>query len=108
MRMDKAREEAAIRNSDLTMRSGGQSWPILRLWDKGFALASSNLPTLRGFVDIHEGDAHLCQALIVASELVGQEVHCTFKRMTAIRDTAPLDFEAQQTPARLRLTHQKA
>lgn len=105
-RMDEAHGQKAVFASTLSMSAGGQRWPILRMWDTGFALAQADLPSLRGFVDIHDGEAHVFQALIVASEIVGPEVHCTFKRMTAIRSAAPLDFEAAYTPIELRLTRQ--
>ena len=93
--LDEARSASRRKAVRHRLVAENASWPILRLWDTGFALTQDDAPKLRGFVDIYEGDAHLFQCLIVASEMSGSEMHCTFKRMTAIRSTAPLDFETR-------------
>jgi hypothetical protein len=47
---------------------------------------------LRGLVDVYDGSRHVFQCLIMASsEENGQRVY-EFKRSTAVRDTAPLDY----------------
>lgn len=94
--LDAARQAKAKRKSKHRLVADNTSWPILRMWDSGFALAQEDAPKLRGFVDIYDADAHLFQCLIVASEVSGSEVHCTFKRITAIRTKAALDFEAPE------------
>ncbi len=85
-------------DAELSMSLADRKWPILRMWDGGFAVSKENLPPLRGFVDIYDGNEHAFHCLIVASEIVGQEVHCGFKRMTPFRTKAPLDFVTQDAP----------
>ena len=49
-------------------------------------------PHLRGLVEIHDGARHLRSALIVATEATGTTMRYVFKRSTAVRATAPLDY----------------
>ena len=101
--LDAARQRKKVKASRLRLVTAQQNWPILRMWDTGIAVALEEAPQgLRGFVDIYEGDEHLFQCLIVANEAAGPEVHFAFKRMTAIRSGAPLDFaKAEDAPAAL-------
>ena len=88
----KARAKGQRKKARLAVHVGETAYPVEKIWETGFSVDADKVPALRGFVDIYEGDAHLFQCLIVASEMSGSEMHCTFKRMTAIRSTAPLDF----------------
>lgn len=65
---------------------------IQRMWDNGCVLAYEDTPQLRGYVDIYDGDRHMFQCLIVAAEHDGDRVRCTFKRLTAVRMSAPVDY----------------
>ena len=87
-----ARKQALRRKSRLRLHAGGDIFPILRFWDTGFALDIEDAPRLRGFVDVYDGEHHLYQCLIVASEENGGTMIYEFKRSTAAVDKAPLDF----------------
>lgn len=87
-----AQDRAARRAQRLRVRAGDASYPILRSWPGGFSLAAEATPPLRGLVEIHAGERHLYQALIVASRLENREVVFEYKRSTAVADAAPADF----------------
>lgn len=87
-----AGRRAARRRSRLRIRVGGQEFPVLRLWDDGFALAREHGHGLRGLVDLYDGSRHLSQCLIVASAEEGDTVRCEYKRSTAAADRAPRDY----------------
>ncbi|MCC6305171.1 MAG: hypothetical protein IT545_08250 [Rhodobacteraceae bacterium] len=84
------------RKARFRIRVGGQEFPVLRLWDKGFALSREHGAGLRGLVDLFEGGRHLSQCLIVASAEDGDTVRCEFKRSTAATDRAPRDFAPEE------------
>jgi hypothetical protein len=87
-----ARNREAARKSRLRVQVGEAVFPVLRFWHDGFALDATTTPKLRGLVDVYDGGRHVFQCLIVASaEEHGQLVY-EFKRSTAVRDTAPLDY----------------
>jgi hypothetical protein len=87
-----ARNREAARKSRLRVQVGEAVFPVLRFWHDGFALNATTTPKLRGLVDVYDGGRHVFQCLIVASaEEHGQLVY-EFKRSTAVRDTAPLDY----------------
>lgn len=67
-------------------------FPLLRLWDGGFAVDSARTPRLRGLVDVYDGPRHLSQCLIVAAAIEGDQTIYEFKRETAAADRAPLDY----------------
>ena len=91
--IDAARKVALRAAARLRVRAGDdRTYPILRIWDTGFALDAQEAPALRGLVDIYDGARHLQQCLIVASVEEGGEVVCDFKRATAAHDHAPRDF----------------
>ena len=90
--LKRAQERDFKRKNRLRVHSGDETFPILRLWDNGFALASEAPPHLRGLVDIYDGARHLYQCLVVCSEIEGGERVFEFKRQTAIREEAPVDF----------------
>ncbi len=87
-----ARNRNSARKSRLRIQIGEAAFPILRFWHDGFALEAALAPKLRGLVDVYDGSRHVFQCLIMASsEENGQRVY-EFKRNTAVRDTAPLDY----------------
>lgn len=99
-----ARKREARKRSRLRVHVGDAIYPVLRLWDGGFALDAESDPQLRGLVDIYDGSRHLYQALIVASaeDANAAEVVCDFKRATAAVDKPPVDFEiAEDAPVGL-------
>lgn len=90
--LEKARKTALRKKNRLRVHAGGDIYPVLRFWERGFALDAEDAPHLRGLVDIYDGGRHLYQALIVASSEENGERHFEFKRSTAASDRAPLDF----------------
>lgn len=91
--LEAARRDALRKSSRLRIMDGERMYPILRLWERGFALEAEDAPHLRGLVDIFDGGRHLYQCLIIASDEENGEMHYEFKRNTAAADKAPLDFE---------------
>lgn len=79
----------------------GDDWyPISAYDDDGFEVALEVAPKLRGLVEIHEGARLLRSVLIVAMAPTGTAMRYAFKRATAARDTAPLDYERRsEAPA---------
>ncbi len=88
-----ARKQAMRKSSRLRVHVGDEKYPIMRLWDEGFALDLEDAPHLRGLVDVYDSAKHLMQCLIVASAEEAGEVIYEFKRATVANDTAPLDYE---------------
>ena len=91
--LDQARKDALRTASRLRIETGGTVYPVLRMWKTGFAMDGENAPVLRGFVDLYDGAIHLFQCLVVASEEEAGEMRYEFKRLTAVSDSAALDFE---------------
>ena len=90
--LEAARKADMKKKSRLRVQVGDEYYPVLRLWQTGFALDLENAPKLRGLVDLYNGGVHLYQCLIVASDELGSEMVFEFKRNTAAVDKAPLDF----------------
>ena len=82
----------AKRRSRLRLRVGDVEHPILRLWVDGMALDAGLVGHLRGLVDVFDGARHVLQCLIVASEVEGGELVCSFKRATAVTEKPALDY----------------
>ena len=62
------------------------------LTKNGFCFEAEMAPTIRGLVDLYDGDKHLKQCLIVASKEENGIVHFDYKRDTATQTSAPKDF----------------
>lgn len=79
----------------------GDTWfPIRSYDDTGFQVALDIAPKLRGLVEIHDGVNMVRTVLIVAADPSGDMMHYEFKRATAARQTAPLDYVREgPTPA---------
>ena len=90
--LELARKRERARKSRLRVQLGEAVFPILRLWDEGFALDADRAPRLRGLVDVYDGSRHVWQCLIVASSIEEGELICEFKRITPVEDRAALDF----------------
>jgi hypothetical protein len=76
------------------VRDARSKWPILRMWNDGFAVAAEEEPRLRGLVHICSEDRAIFQGLVVAVEAVNEEIHFEFKRLSLVQDTAPTDIVA--------------
>lgn len=94
--LELARKQARRQKSRMRVRVGDQDFTILKYWETGFALDREDAPGLRGLVDLYEGGRHLSQCLIVASEEEGDQMLYEFKRATAARDQAPLDYSRDE------------
>lgn len=104
--LELARKAALKRRARLRVQVGDRTYPVLRLWDNGFALDHSDADHLRGLVDIYDGTRHLYQALIVASQDDGHEFTFDFKRSTPATDRPALDYErADDAPVALLPRH---
>lgn len=91
--LDAARKKDLRRRARLRVQVGDAVFPVLRFWDNGFALDADLSPgQLRGLVDVYDGARHVFQCLIVASSIENGELVCDFKRATAVKDRAALDF----------------
>mgnify|MGYP006910658232 CR=1 FL=1 len=90
--LDAARKLTGRAKARFRIEEDGHSYPVLRLWDAGFAIEAQGAPKLRGLVDLYDGGRQMMQCLIVASEEVNGEMRYEFKRSTAAMDRAPLDF----------------
>jgi hypothetical protein len=76
----------------LRLHIDGATFPILRIWDDGFAVAAALLPRLRGAVEIRDGRRRVWTCLIVATEIEAGELRCSFKRLSPAQDAAPADY----------------
>lgn len=85
------------RKSRFRVKAGDETYPILKIWHDGFALELGAAPALRGLVDIFDGARHMSQCLIVASSEDRGMMHYEFKRNTATKRRAALDFVADDT-----------
>lgn len=90
--LDAARMRDQKRRSRMRVQLGEDVFPILKLWDDGFALNADRAPHLRGLVDVFDGSRHICQCLIVASSVENGQLICEFKRSTNVTDGPALDF----------------
>ena len=87
-----ARKFAAKKKSRLRVHVGDEVFPVLRVWDMGFALDAEDAPHMRGLVDLYDGARHTAQCLIIASDEEAGEIRYEYKRTTAAHKRAPLDF----------------
>lgn len=81
-----------MRGRTLHLHLGDQIFPILRMWDDGFAIDAARLPQLRGAVEIRDGTRRVWTCLIVAAAVEGGELVCAFKRLSPAQDSAPADY----------------
>lgn len=90
--LDAARSRSQRRRSKLCVHVNDAVFPVLRLWETGFAVDAHRVPTLRGLVDIYDGPRQIRQCLIVASENDGNEMTYDFKRATDVSDRPVRDY----------------
>ncbi len=91
--LEAARAAERRRKSRLRLTAGGKTYPVLRMWETGFAMDAEEAPALRGFVDLFDGSRHIAQCLIVASQDEAGERSFEFKLHVPADATAPVDFE---------------
>ncbi|MEB8387921.1 hypothetical protein OO012_11825 [Rhodobacteraceae bacterium KMM 6894] len=91
--LDRARKSALRRSHRLMVEVDGNTYPVLRAWDGGFAVEAQTAPHLRGLVDLYDGGRYLSQCLIVTSSEDNGEWCFEYKRMTDASGSQPLDFE---------------
>ncbi len=86
------RRRDRLRGRSLRLHLGDAIFPIRRLWDDGLAIDAARLTRLRGRVEIREGNRRVWTCLIVAAEIEGDELVCSFKRLSPAQDSAPADY----------------
>lgn len=91
-----AQKLARRRRATRVVHVGDEAFAILEMNEEGFSVDAEDAPRLRGLIDIYDGPRHLYQALIVASEQVGDLMCYEFKRNTAALTRAPVDFETPE------------
>lgn len=91
-----ARKMAQRKASRLRVEVDGHSYKVLRRWENGFAVDAEMVPQLRGSVELFEGATFLASCLIIAAAEEDGEMQYEFKRATAARDRAPLDFQQEE------------
>ncbi len=97
-----AREKAKIESDRLRLLAGNRVFPVVRIWETGFAIKAEDAPRLRGSVDLFDGERHLYQCLVVASEDTDGERLFEFKRCVDADREAPVDFvRREDAPAAL-------
>ncbi|PIE13628.1 MAG: hypothetical protein CSA70_05030 [Rhodobacterales bacterium] len=106
--LEAARKQALRRSNRLRIRVGDDIFPVLKLWEGGFALDAGNAPYLRGLVDLYDGARHKMQCLVIASDREGDEMRYDFKRATPALDSAPLDFVREEDAPVASITRQSA
>ncbi|MCR9150910.1 MAG: hypothetical protein NXH83_12095 [Rhodobacteraceae bacterium] len=94
--LEEARKRDLRRRARWRVMAGDDVYPILRMWDEGFALDAEEVSQLRGLVDVYDGARHVSQCLIIASDVSEGELICTMKRATHAIDAAPVDFERDE------------
>lgn len=98
--LEAARRRDQRRRSRLHVQLGDAVFPVLRMWDRGFALDAARVSRLRGLVDLYDGPRHIGQCLIVATIEENGELICEFKHATVSQDRPALDFwQGENLPA---------
>jgi hypothetical protein len=90
--LGRPRRRDRLRGRRLRLHLGDAVFPIRRLWDDGFAIDAARLTRLRGRVEIREGQRRVWTCLIVAAAIEGDELVCSFKRLSPAQDSAPADY----------------
>ena len=103
--LEEARIAGLRKASRLRVMAGDDVYPVLGRWQGGFSIEAAGAPHLRGLVDLYDGAVHLCQCLIVASEIKGGEMRFEFKRNTPTETSAALDFYREPDAPVARLTY---
>lgn len=92
--LERARRQNEKRTGGTLRVQVGDAWyPILSYDRTGFEVALDVAPKLRGLVEIHDGPRHVRSVLIVATEAMDGAMRYSFKRTTAARMRAPVDYE---------------
>ena len=80
--LKEARQKQTSRKSRFCIHVSGEVFPIIRLMDDGFEVASEKTPHLRGLVDVFDGPSHLWQCLIVRADKGEVVTRYEYKRQT--------------------------
>lgn len=85
---------APQRAAHLCVEASGVYYPVLRQWASGFAVVASDVPALRGVVNLYDGADHLHQCLITGMEVAQGEAIFTVKRSTGYDYSAAAEIDA--------------
>lgn len=81
------------RSAHLRVKVGDESYPVLRRWASGFAMAADQGPAVAGIVDLYDGPQHLYQCLVIRHETRDAEHVFTVKRADAVHYAAVSGME---------------
>ncbi|MEM8825163.1 MAG: hypothetical protein AAGF30_16265, partial [Pseudomonadota bacterium] len=91
--LERAREQDRRKTGGKLRVQVGDTWYPIRSFDQsGFEVGIDDAPKLRGLVEIHDGARMLRQALIIAGASTDDVMRYEFKRATASRSAAPVDY----------------
>lgn len=94
--LERARKAAEKRRSRLRVASGDDEYPILRIWEGGFAVADADAAHLRGTVEVRDGARVLHECLVICATREGGEVTYEVKRLQRADGEQPVDFERDE------------
>lgn len=78
--------------SRFSLRIGAGRYPIVSQAGGTCLIFAPEMPRLRGFADIYEGEVHRARCLFVLSEPEGDFIRLTWKRYTPVLAGPPSDF----------------
>ncbi|MFQ5624606.1 MAG: hypothetical protein ACE5FS_14570 [Paracoccaceae bacterium] len=88
----RARRLAERKKPRLRVHAGDEVYPVLSVWEDGFAVEIDRHTHLRGLVDLYDGGRHLSQCLIIQSEPDGDVMRYEYKRRTDVTDHPAVDY----------------
>lgn len=89
--LSEARLEKAVRRSRYRVVVDEQTYPIIKIDDRGFSIAAEKAPSMRGYVDIYDGPHHIGRQLVVLASHGGGEAVYEYKLQSA-ECAAPADY----------------
>lgn len=89
--LQEARRKEAAKRNRLKAVVGDRTFPVLRIDDRGFSIASEAPPKMRGYVDLFDGPQRLGRQLVVLASHRGGVARYEFKLQSA-EGEAPADY----------------
>lgn len=95
--LERAQARDRVRRGRLRVQTGDAWVPVTAIDATGFEVAQGHAPRLRGLVEVHDGARHVRTCLVVAAEPTPRGgMRYEFKRDTAVRHAAALDYVAER------------
>lgn len=79
-----------------SVKAGEAVFPVLRIWDGGFAVAADLVPVLSGLVDLYDGTEHLGQYAIRRCETAMSERSFVVRRAPSVNYAAVPEMDQLQ------------